>query len=85
MSYTKTYQARIYTCPHCKTYIGINQTSVIGEKHLIELIYTDLDRHLEKCYLSKNTKPKTVELTIEEITKQAYASSFKYINSKITI
>ena len=78
---TKTaWEIIIHKCPHCKERLGIHHRSTISERHLMEMIFKDLNFHLGNECNDSNPKSVKIEMETESISN---TSSIKLYNPEV--
>jgi hypothetical protein len=72
-------------CPHCKNYISVHHRSTISERHLMELIFSELNYHKgnECLYDIKEVKRISAEIEIESRYNTGTATIHKYENREL--
>ncbi len=81
---TKTaWEILIKKCPHCKERLGIHHRSTISERHLMEMIFKDLDFHLKNECNDSNPKSVKVEIEVEIISNNSAIKLYKTEDRKL--
>jgi hypothetical protein len=72
-------------CPHCNKYISLHHRSTISERHLMELIFTDINQHKTNECLNIDTglKRVNIEVEIESRSSKSVAILYKYVDMNI--
>lgn len=68
----------INKCPHCHSDLNIHYHSTVSEKHLMEMVYKDINFHLgNECLDSVVPKISTIEMETEKISPSSSARLYQ--------
>lgn len=73
----------INKCPHCKEKLGIHHRSTTSEKHLMDIIFKDLNFHLMNECIDANPKVVTVEMETESLSDNSAIKLYKTEHRKL--
>jgi hypothetical protein len=73
----------IHRCPHCKERLGIHHRSTISERHLMEMIFKDINFHLNNECNDSNPKSVKVEMETESISNNSAIKLYKTEDLKL--
>lgn len=73
----------IRRCPHCKERLGIHHRSTISERHLMEMIFKDINFHLNNECNDSNPKSVKVEMETESISINSAIKLYKTEDLKL--
>jgi hypothetical protein len=75
---TKTaWEILIKKCPHCKEKLSIHHRSTISERHLMNMIFKDLEFHLLNECIESNPKVVKIEMETESISNTSAIKLYK--------
>lgn len=58
----------LHRCPHCKQRLNIHHRSTISDKHLMQMLFQDLNFHLGNECNDSSLKVVSVEIEVESIS-----------------
>lgn len=79
-----SWEILIKRCPHCNSKLHIHHRSTIGERHLMEMVYKDLNFHSgNQCIDDFNPKVLNIVMETESITKSSGIRLYKGEDRKL--
>jgi hypothetical protein len=78
-----SWELNIDKCPHCNGDISIHYISTISERHLMDMVFKDINYHLGNECIDSKPKVNKVEIETESISETSAVRLYKSESTKV--